>query len=76
VAVGEYEAGRFETGEELTDRQYEAVRAVVDAGYYEEPRSGSLADVAAELDCATGTAAELLRRAESTGMADVVTDWS
>jgi hypothetical protein len=50
---------------DLTDRQRAALGAAVDAGYYEVPRTGSVADVAAELDCATGTAGELLRRAES-----------
>ncbi|WP_308444669.1 helix-turn-helix domain-containing protein [Halomicrobium urmianum] len=49
----------------LTDRQREAVEAAVAAGYYEVPRTGSVADVAAALDCAHSTAGELLRRAES-----------
>jgi len=49
----------------VTDRQREALSAALAAGYYEIPRTGSVADVAAALDCATGTAGELLRKAES-----------
>ncbi|WP_436923283.1 helix-turn-helix domain-containing protein [Halosimplex amylolyticum] len=50
----------------LTDRRREALEVAVAVGYYDVPRSGSVADVAAELDCARSTAGELLRRAEST----------
>ncbi|ELZ27722.1 DNA binding protein [Halosimplex carlsbadense 2-9-1] len=49
----------------VTDRQREALEAAVAVGYYDVDRSGSVADVAAELDCAPSTAGELLRRAES-----------
>ncbi|MFC7174018.1 helix-turn-helix domain-containing protein [Haloplanus litoreus] len=37
-------------------------------GYYDSPREGSVADVAATLDVAPGTAAEHLRKAEATVM--------
>ncbi|MEA5408165.1 helix-turn-helix domain-containing protein [Haloarculaceae archaeon H-GB2-1] len=57
---------------ELTDRQLEAVRAAVEAGYYEPTRDGTVTDVADELGCAPGTAAEHLRRAESKVMKQVV----
>jgi predicted DNA binding protein len=49
----------------LTDRQRQALEAAVAVGYYDVDRSGSVADVATELDCAPSTAGELLRRAES-----------
>ena len=49
----------------LTDRQREALATAWAAGYYEEPRAASVADVAAELDRAPGTVAEHLRKAES-----------
>ena len=49
----------------LTDRQRAALDEAVAAGYYEVPREGSVADVAAELDCSTSTAGELLRKAEA-----------
>jgi predicted DNA binding protein len=49
----------------LTDRQRAALDAAVEVGYYEVPREGSVADVAAALDCAHSTAGELLRKAEA-----------
>lgn len=50
----------------LSDRQREAVEAAIVLGYYEFPRRATTEDVAAELDCAASTAAEHLRKAEST----------
>lgn len=70
--VGEYDAGVLSQGGDLTDRQRAAVEAAVECGYYTEPRQGSVADVADELGCAPGTAAEHLRRAEANVMHDVV----
>ena len=72
LEVGEYGARGLGAGSDLTDRQYEAVVAAVEAGYYQTPREGSVEDVGDRLDCAPGTAAELLRRAERTVMADIV----
>jgi len=57
---------------DLTDRQYEAIAAAVEAGYYAEPRDGNLADVAALLDCSTSTAADHLRKAEARVMQRLV----
>ena len=59
------EFGRWPEPARLTARQREALEAAVDAGYYDVDRSGSVAEVAAALDCAHSTAGELLRRAES-----------
>lgn len=70
--VGEYASHRFESGAALTDRQFEAVAAAVDCGYYDEPREGSTADVAEALDCSPGTAAEHLRKAEARVMGRLV----
>ncbi|MFC3478270.1 helix-turn-helix domain-containing protein [Halobacterium litoreum] len=56
----------------LTDRQRDAVFAAVDAGYYEVPRTGDVAAVADDLDCADSTAAEHLRKAESRLVASLV----
>jgi predicted DNA binding protein len=50
---------------DVTTRQREALAAAVAVGYYEVPRTGTVADVAAELDCAASTAGELLRKAEA-----------
>mgnify|MGYP000433427006 CR=1 FL=1 len=71
-AVGEFALGRLDPRLELTQRQLDAVSAAVSCGYYSEPRSATLEDVAAELSCATGTAGELLRRAERTVMTHLV----
>jgi hypothetical protein len=71
-AVGEYFAGRIDAGLDLTERQFEAVEAAVDSGYYDAPRGATLEAVADRLDCSTGTAGELLRRAERTVMTNLV----
>jgi hypothetical protein len=63
TAAGDYHGpGR---GGSLTDRQREALRAAVDVGYYDVPRTGDVADVAECLDCAESTASELVRKAQS-----------
>lgn len=49
----------------LTARQFEALGAANDLGYYDVPRTGSLAAVADELDCSESAASTLLRTAES-----------
>jgi predicted DNA binding protein len=49
----------------LTGRQRAALEAAVAVGYYEVPREGTIADVAARLDCSTSTAGELVRKAEA-----------
>ncbi|MFB6228878.1 MAG: helix-turn-helix domain-containing protein [Halobacteriales archaeon] len=49
----------------LTDRQREIVKTAVNKGYYDVPRTASQADIATELDCASSTVAEHLRKAES-----------
>ncbi|MFP8954216.1 helix-turn-helix domain-containing protein [Natrialbaceae archaeon A-arb3/5] len=74
LSVGEYCAGRIDTRTDLTQRQFEAVSAAVDCGYYHATRDASLTDVADRLDCSSGTAGELLRRAERTVMEGLVHD--
>ena len=49
----------------LTDRQRRVVAVALEQGYYDEPRTATLEDVAAELDLAAGTVAEHVRKAES-----------
>ncbi|WP_380679875.1 helix-turn-helix domain-containing protein [Salinigranum sp. GCM10025319] len=56
----------------LTARQREAVEAAVAVGYYGATREGGVDDVADRLGCATGTAAEHLRKAEARVMRGVV----
>lgn len=72
LAVGEFTTGRIDARLALTQRQFEAVQAAVEIGYYRSPREATLADLADRLDCSTGTAGDLLRRAERTVMAQVV----
>lgn len=50
----------------LSARQREALAAAAALDYYDQPRGATAADVADELGCATATAAEHLRKAEST----------
>lgn len=62
-AVGEFENDG--AASLLSDRQYEAVLAGLDLGYYAVPREATHRDVAAALDCAPSTASEHLQKAES-----------
>jgi hypothetical protein len=71
-SVGKFALGRLDPRLELTQRQFDAVSEAVARGYYSEPRSATLDDVAAGLDCSSGTAGELLRRAERTVMTHLV----
>jgi len=56
----------------LSDRQREALDTAFDLGYYEVPRTASHEDVADAMDCAPSTAAEHLRKAESTLLRSVL----
>lgn len=49
----------------LSERQYDALEAATDIGYYDIPRQGTYEDIAARIGCAPSTAAEHLRKAES-----------
>ena len=62
--VGTYDVPPGPLGGVLTDRQHDAVAIALDVGYYDVPRTGSLAAVADELDVSEGSASVLLRRAE------------
>jgi hypothetical protein len=64
--VGGLQATAQTTEAALSTRQRDAVAAAVELGYYEIPRQASHEDVAEEIDCAPSTAAEHLRKAEST----------
>jgi len=63
--MGGYSPDGSNTLSRLTDRQREALTTAYELGYYETPRAVSFDEVAAELDCASSTANELLRRAEA-----------
>ena len=63
--IGQYRAGQMDVVNVLSERQFEAATIAIEIGYYETPREAAVADVARELDCAPGTAAEHLRKAEA-----------
>lgn len=63
--IGTYEQGVTAFASLLTDRQQEAVSAAVELGYYDVPKTAAVEDVAGELDCATSTASNHLRKAEA-----------
>lgn len=68
LRIGEYDWRQdlFDPG--LTDRQFDALAAAVESGYYEYPRSGTVEEVAERIDAAPSTASEHLRKAESAMM--------
>jgi len=49
----------------LTDRQEAVVRAALELGYYDHPRTATQTEVATAVDCAPATAGEHLRKAEA-----------
>lgn len=67
-----HEFSRWSSPADVTERQRTALETAVSVGYYDVPRTGTVEDVAAELDCAGSTAGELLRRAESAVVAEFV----
>lgn len=71
-STGAYDPDAPAGVEQMTDRQYEALVAAHELGYYETPRTVSFEEVAAELDCAPSTANELLRRAEAALVSSVL----
>lgn len=63
--LGEYRPSEEWLSSRLTERQVEVLATAVAMGYYENPRRSTCADLAEELECAPGTAAEHLRVIES-----------
>ena len=63
--LGEYRPTEERIASLLTVRQTEVLATAVAMGYYENPRRSTCAELADELGCATGTAAEHLRVIES-----------
>lgn len=62
--VGEYDLGRPPIPPPLPARQWEALEAAFELGYYAVPREASRDAVADRLGCAPSTASEHLRKAE------------
>lgn len=65
--IGEYEGGDA-TVAALTGRQREALRVAREMGYFAVPREASVEEVASELGCSAGTAAEHLRKGQASVM--------
>ena len=63
--VGGQRVARDAPESALSARQCDALEAAVALGYYDRPRDATTEAVAAELGCATATAAEHLRKAEA-----------
>jgi predicted DNA binding protein len=63
--LGEYDLGRPPIPPALPARQWEALTAALELGYYEVPREATRDDVAERLGCAPSTASEHLRKAEA-----------
>lgn len=63
--LGEYRPTGERIASKLTERQTEVLATAVAMGYYENPRRSTCRDLAEELGCAAGTAAEHLRVIES-----------
>lgn len=63
--ISTYDRGVTAFSSRLTDRQREALSVAVELGYYDVPRTASVEDVAAELDCAPSTASNHLRKAQA-----------
>lgn len=70
--VGSLAAVPNEVETALSDRQQQAIRAAVELGYYEIPRTATHEDVAGAIGCAPSTAAEHLQKAESKLLRSVV----
>lgn len=62
--IGGYGRGMPAFASVLTDRQRDVLATAVELGYYEVPRTATVEDVAAELDCAPSTASDHLRKAQ------------
>jgi hypothetical protein len=62
--TGQYEAGSNRLYSLLTERQREVLRAAIEAGYYQEPREATHADVADAVGLTATTVGEHLRRIE------------
>lgn len=68
-----YEQGLDVAASLLTERQHETLTVAIDLGYYDVPRTATVADVAAELGCASSTASSHLQKAHAR-LAQKVTD--
>ncbi|OIB55980.1 helix-turn-helix domain-containing protein [Natrialba sp. SSL1] len=71
-AIGEYDRRHVPLSGDLTERQFEALEAAVEVGYFEVPREAGVDEVADELGCASSTASRLLQKAQARVMRRLV----
>jgi hypothetical protein len=62
--MGEYEPGGGRLIDALTARQREILAAAIDAGYYDQPRQASHAEIADAVACSPATVSEHLQKIE------------
>lgn len=70
--IGDFDTMSTVPATDLTSRQREAIETAFEIGYYDVPRTGSIAKVAEEINCTPGTASELLRKAERTAIKTLI----
>jgi DNA-binding CsgD family transcriptional regulator len=70
--TGEYRSETERILTDLTDRERRTLAVAVELGYYRNPRQANYADIAAELECSTGTVGTHLRNVESKLMQKLV----
>lgn len=70
--TGEYRSEHERLTAGLTERERHTLATAVELGYYRNPRGANYEDVAAELDCSTGTVGAHLRNAEAKVMQALV----
>lgn len=63
--IGRFPSARANPASKLSERQWEAIEAAVDLGYYDRPRRATHEDVADRLGCAPNTASQHLQDAEA-----------
>lgn len=63
--IGQFPSARANPASELSDRQWEALEAALDLGYYDQPREATHEAIAETLDCAPSTASTHLQKAEA-----------
>ncbi|MFC6942628.1 helix-turn-helix domain-containing protein [Salinirubellus sp. GCM10025818] len=63
--IGQFPSARANPASELSDRQWEALEAALDLGYYDQPREATHEEIAETLDCAPSTASTHLQKAEA-----------
>lgn len=75
LRIGEYNWRQELFDPRLTERQFDALAAAVESGYYESPRAATVEEVAERINTSTSTASEHLRKAEAAMMTSFMELW-